>query len=205
MSETENGPSNGNAEIVRQTVHLGSGSLALLLHWLSRWEGAGLAGLAVVFNFFILPRIGWQKKLARPSEAWLSGIKVYPISVLILVLCFPLPVAAGAWVVMAVGDSVSTWLGKRWGRRKLPWNGKKSYLGTFSFVLAAIPAAFVTMLWVYSGNPSGLDLTDFDLVSLAAVGTVVAALFESFPFPIDDNWTVPLSAALAMSLLLALL
>src|SRR5204863_5008764 len=55
------------SETARQWVHIGSGIFALLLRYLTWWQAAGLAVAALVFNAFVLPRIG-GRRLYRPLD-----------------------------------------------------------------------------------------------------------------------------------------
>jgi len=80
-------------------------------------------------------------------------------------------------------DVTSTLAGMRWGRKDLPWNRKKSRLGSLTFLATAFLASlpFVSPL---------------QAAFLAAIGTIV----ESLPIPEADNLTVPLCVGLAARL-----
>src|SRR5437867_2660474 len=54
---TEGAGMTGSSEVARKMVHLGMGSLAFLLKYLTPWQAAGCAGFALAFNFFVLPRV----------------------------------------------------------------------------------------------------------------------------------------------------
>ncbi len=75
----------------RKVVHVAMGSFALALRWLTWWQAAVLAAVALLFNLFVLPRLAAH--LYRPGEltgSARSGIVLYPMSVLVLALLFPL-------------------------------------------------------------------------------------------------------------------
>jgi hypothetical protein len=79
-----------HAERGRQVVHVAMGGFAIALRWLTWWQAAILAGAALVFNLFLLHRLAAH--LYRPGEitgSARSGIVLYPMSVLVLVLLFP--------------------------------------------------------------------------------------------------------------------
>src|SRR5687768_2830273 len=108
----------------RQLVHVAVGTLALLLRYLSAYEAMVLAGAAVAFNAYALPRIG--AGLYRPSEArrrFLSGITLYPLSILLLLVEFPdrRDIVAAAWGVLAFGDGMATLAGRRIRSPRIPW------------------------------------------------------------------------------------
>ena len=52
-------------------------------------------------------------------------------SLLLLILVFyrRLEIAAGAWGILAFGDGMASIAGMTLGRRKLPWNPRKSWAG----------------------------------------------------------------------------
>src|SRR5262249_14919212 len=69
-----------HSETARQLVHMGSGCFALLLRYLTWWQAAGLACVAIAFNAAILPLVG-GRKLYRPSDharGFPPGILIYP-------------------------------------------------------------------------------------------------------------------------------
>ena len=93
----------------RKLVHMSMLIFAFLLPFITWQEAAGLALMALLFNIFILPRLGadFRKRPtdARDSSIW-TGIVIYPSSVLLLVLFYrhQMHIAAAAWAIMALGD-----------------------------------------------------------------------------------------------------
>jgi len=184
------------SERTRQLVHIGAGSLALLLRPLAWWEAALLACVAVTCNLTLLPRLvpglyrPWERGRRRP---W-SGIGLYPIAVLLLILVFSdrRDIVAAAWGILAFGDGLATLAGRRIGGATWPWNRDKTVAGTAAFAIggglagaslcwwcrpAVIPPPF---LWFSLGAP--------------AIAAVVAASVETLPIRLDDNLTVPAAA-----------
>src|SRR6185436_12239594 len=99
------------SEDSRQIVHMTMGGFALLLPYLTPWPATILAGGAVAFNLFALPRLAGT--LYRPGEVrrrLSSGIVLYPVGVLLLILTFPdrRDIVAAAWGVLAFGDGMAT-------------------------------------------------------------------------------------------------
>jgi uncharacterized protein (TIGR00297 family) len=184
------------SESARKLVHMAMGGFALLLRYIPWWQAALLAGAALAFNLTILPRYGRQ--LYRPADhvqRFPAGIVLYPISVLLLILAFPdrLDIAATAWGILAVGDGMATLIGKPYGRTRLPWNRDKSVLGTCAFVLfGGIAGAFLAW-WC---RPQVVP-PPYLWFSLAApfIAALAAAFAETIPIRLDDNVTVPWTAA----------
>ncbi|MBI1850744.1 MAG: hypothetical protein HYR85_10410 [Planctomycetes bacterium] len=181
----------------RQWIHFAMVAFCLLLRWLSPWQAAGMAATAVVFNFFVLPLLKVGRDIARDSEPFLSGLKFYPVAVLLVIVLFPLPIAAASWGILAAGDCFSNLAGRAWGRTKLPWNSKKSVVGSVAFVLTAFPAAWFFGWWTSLGHPE-FGYTTAQLGTLAAGGAIAGAIVESLDVRIDDNLSVTLASALVM-------
>ncbi len=190
-------------ETKRKLVHIGVGGFALLLRFLD-WRGAAALALgAFLFNWQILPRVG-GKQLWRGGEqakGYPLGILLYPLSVLGLCLYFrhDLAKAAAVWGLLAVGDGMATLLGQALRGPRLPWNPGKGWIGFASFLVFGTLAASFLMVWTLR-----LPLTAVlapRVLALTLPLTVVCALAETLPSSLDDNLTVPLTGAVALTLL----
>ena len=173
---------------------------AFLLPFLTWPQAAGAAILALLFNLFILPRL--QVDLAKrpaglgvsPAAGVWTGIVLYPLSVLALILLFrhSMYVVAAVWAIMALGDGMASVAGEAIGGPALPFNPTKTWAGFCGFVLAGTAGAYVLTRWV---NPS-LDI--HKALMVCAATALVGALVESLPIRLDDNVTVPLVCGLFM-------
>jgi uncharacterized protein (TIGR00297 family) len=178
-----------HVELPRQLVHIGVGAIALSFAWLSWTQAVVLAGSAVVFNVWILPRV--TARVFRPGDLdapWTSGIVLYPLAVLGLVLVFRerLDLAAAGWIILAAGDGVATLVGTHLRSPRLPWNPNKSLAGLMAFLVAASATAAGAVLWM------GSDAATLWWVVAAAIA---AGFVETIPIRMDDNVTVSLTAA----------
>lgn len=185
-------------ELARKVTHMGVGLIAFSLRFLGPLWAAILAAGALSFNLFLLPRIG-GRKLWRPAELEAGGalgIVLYPLAVLLLILVFwqRLEVAAGAWGILAFGDGMASIAGMTLGRRKLPWNPRKSWMGSLAYVVFGAVAAAVLLVWTapVQGRAYGWA---FALAAGLATAVLAAAL-ESLPQGLDDNLGVPLVSGL---------
>ncbi len=185
-------------ELARKVTHMGVGLIAFSLRFLGPLWAALLAAGALSFNLFLLPRIG-GRKLWRPAELEAGGslgIVLYPLAVLLLILVFwqRLEVAAGAWGILAFGDGMASVVGMTLGRKKLPWNPRKSWMGSLAYVVCGAVAAAVLLVWTapVQGRAYGWA---FALAAGLATAVVAAAL-ESLPQGLDDNIGVPLISGL---------
>ncbi len=182
-----------NVESARKLLHVAMGAFALLLRVLTWWEAAALAAAALVFNTFVLPRIA-GRKISRPTDlerGYPLGVLVYPLSVLLLIVAFPRrpDIAASAWGILACGDGMATLVGLRFGRHPLPWNREKTWEGSITFVVAGGGAA-VLLAWWTSPAISPVPPAWFILAG-PLLAAVTAALVESIPIRLEDNFSVP--------------
>jgi uncharacterized protein (TIGR00297 family) len=182
-------------EVARQLLHIAVGGFALVLPWLTWPQAALLALSAIVFNLAILPRLA--PRVLRDADRrrpWTSGILLYPLAVLGLVLVFPsrLDLAATAWIILAAGDGSATLVGTFWPIAPLPWNRRKSFGGLAAFIVFGSLAAVGMTWWVSPGQ------ADDGRVVLAIAAAVLAAFAETVPIRLDDNVTVPAVSAMAL-------
>lgn len=179
-------------EAHRQLVHIGAGAFALLLRWLTWPQAALFAVAAIAFNLLALPRLAPRLlRTADHGRMWTSGLVLYPVAVLALVLVFRsrLDLAATAWAILAAGDGMATLVGAHVRTAPLPWNQEKSVGGLLAFLIAG-GAAAVAVRWWCGPTPA-----DPWMLGAAVLAAVVAGFAETVPIRLDDNLTVPAVAA----------
>ncbi len=191
-------------ELARKGVHMSVGFIAFAVRFLGPLGSALAALAATLFNLLVLPRIG-GKKLWRQGETARGsslGIVLYPLAVLLLILCFwkKLEVAAAVWGILAFGDGMASLVGMTLGRSKLPWNSAKSWAGTTAYAVFGSVGCAVLLLWTAQGSGREYALGFAIAVSVAAA--VLAAALESLPQGLDDNIGVPLITGLFLYCLL---
>lgn len=182
-------------EAHRQLVHIGVGACALLLRWLTWPQAALLAVAAIAFNALVLPRLAPRLlRTADHGRVWTTGLVLYPMAVLALVLVFHarLDLAATAWAVLAAGDGMATLVGAHVQTAPLPWNREKSAGGLLAFLIAG-GAAAAAMQWWCGPTPA-----DPWMLAAAVLAAVVAGFTETVPIRLDDNLTVPAVAAVVL-------
>jgi uncharacterized protein (TIGR00297 family) len=190
----------GFSESRRQSVHILAGTLALLLRWLTWPQAALLAAIAVLFNALALPRLAGR--LFRPGDVDLpvrSGIVLYPLAVLVLVLCFPhrLDIVAVAWGILAAGDGAATLVGTQAPLAPLPWNRSKSFGGLLAFLVCGSAAGIGLAAWM-SGTPGYQPTSGFFRIFAPIAAATAAGFVETLPIRLNDNISVPASAALLL-------
>ena len=103
--------------------------------------------------------------------------------------------AAAAWGILAFGDGMASVAGMSLGRRKLPWNPRKSWMGSLAYVLFGTLAAAVLLVWTAPDAGASRTAGRFALAACLATALLAAAL-ESLPQGLDDNLGVPLVSGL---------
>ncbi len=182
-------------EYLRKLAHVGMGGFAFALAFLSWWQAALFALLALLHNLFLLPHYGGRRifRGAAAQRGHDPGIVLYPIAVLIVVLLFPrrLEMAAAGWAFLAFGDGFATVAGLGLGglTGSLPWNREKSWAGLMAFAVFGITGATLLFAWT-----AALPFAWSWFVPLVMVGLVLA-LLESLPLGLDDNLIVCVGGA----------
>jgi uncharacterized protein (TIGR00297 family) len=184
-------------EDTRKIVHIAMGGFAFALPVLPWWQSVLLACVAVAFNIFALQKV-LGIRVFRPGERLrrlTSGIVLYPLSILGLLLLLParLDIVAAAWGILAAGDGMATLIGRRMPLARLPWNPRKSVGGTLAFTLCGGIAATVLAWWCrdtvipppYSWYPAIAGFT----------AAAAAAAVESIAVDLDDNISVTVTSA----------
>ncbi len=138
--------------------------------------------------FSLLPsRAGGSAGEQADANIW-TGIILYPISVLVLILLYrhSLYVVGAVWAIMALGDAMAGVAGEAVRGPALPHNSEKTWSGFGAFVVAGTVGAYVLTRW---GNPS---ISPVQALIVCLLGSLLGAVVESLPIQVDDNLSVPL-------------
>ncbi len=139
------------------------------------------------------------------AEEALGGPFVYVMVLLFFTFfCFTdSPVGVIAIATMAAGDGLADLIGRRFGsNNKWSFNKDKSVAGSAAFVSGAAVASYGLISWLTGfGVMDPVNLSRMDLFGRLLIISVVCAAVELIPAG-DDNYSVPLSAAILSSLLL---
>jgi dolichol kinase len=187
-------------EMMRKSYHILAGLTAFAIRFVTP-----MTRVIVLIGFVLWNTFVWRfvpssfRRMWRPTEHTKgapSGIIVYCISVLALCIVFfnHMWMTAAIWGVLAFGDGMATIVGRAIGGPRLPWNNRKGWYGSLSFVLFGTLGAAALIAWT-RGVPF------LPTLPLAASLAIVCAVVESLPLPLDDNITVPLAGAIALPLL----
>jgi len=177
----------------RQAVHIALIILAFSLKYLNRLQAAVLLLGLFFITLIIIPKLRVRSIFYRHSEnKYSQGAVLYFLVLFIIVLIFPLWIAAISWAIMALGDGAATLIGRKFKCRELPWNKKKSYAGSIAFVVFGFAGATLMLKWMLP------ELMMADCAQAAVKTTLIAAVVESLPTKINDNVSVPIASALVL-------
>ena len=191
---------------LRPRVHAYTGLCALLLGVLpAPWHLAMAAG-GVLLGWVVFPLAGIDRRLRRPGEPFVGGLRTYPLAVLGLVVLLPRAEAAAAWGVLAFGDAAASIYGRAlpapavFGHPKATWAGTGAYVLVGAVAAWALGAGVASLAhdtgWVSPGTPPSA------LACLAAASA--AAMLDLVPLPPDDNLPAAAGAGGVLHLLRSL-
>ena len=115
------------------------------------------------------------------SGEYLKGAATFFLGVFLATIIFPINIAVAAIAVLTAADSISTLIGKTYGKNKLPINKKSTWEGSIAFFIVA-----VGILCFFDPSKA---------LFIALITTVVEMLPE-----IDDNLTIPLTVGILFML-----
>jgi dolichol kinase len=115
----------------------------------------------------------------------IGSMVFFVLSTIVVLSVFDLRIAIVSLLLATVGDTVSAFLGKAFGKRKIYRN--KTWFGTISGMIANIAIGVVLLP---------------DYIIIAVVMGVAASATEALSTRIDDNLTVPIFAGFIGQLML---
>lgn len=194
------------SQLSRKIIHIGTGPLFVIC-WLlftdapsSRYLAAlvpssitaqfALVGLGVIKDpsaVEAMSRSGDRREILR-------GPLYYGIIFVAITLLYWLETPTGIVALMLVcgGDGMADIIGRRYGERKLPWNRKKSWMGSLWFFIGGwLLTMLILAVFVQVGAFSGP--VNAYLVKVTIIALVVT-LVESISPPDIDNLSIALTS-----------
>jgi phytol kinase len=197
-------------QLSRKIIHIGTGPLYVLCWTLfsqtawARWLAA-LVPLLITVQFFLVgtgriqdpAAVQAMSRTGDPREI-LRGPLYYGIVFVVVTLLFwrESPVGIVALMLMCGGDGLADVIGRRLGRRKLPFSREKSWAGSLAMLGGGFlfSAGFVVVFSAWNVFAPALSIGPALGVTaaIALVGTIV----ESLPMRDVDNITTTAAAIL---------
>lgn len=197
------------SQLSRKIIHAGTGPLFVLC-WLlfnDGWEARYLAALVPlgITAQFLLVGLGMIQDPAAVQAMSRSGDRreilrgplFYGLIFVALTLLYWRfsPIGITALMLLCGGDGLADILGRRWGKKRLPWNRGKSWAGSLGMFaggwLFSILILSVFVAAGYLAQPTGAYLLPVTLIAL------LGAAVESLPLHDVDNLTVTAAAVAA--------
>ncbi|RJP31927.1 MAG: hypothetical protein C4547_14785 [Phycisphaerales bacterium] len=181
----------------RKRVHLLPALIPLVMLFIDHedplpwWNLAVAIGVVTTLTLMTV-RLSRYRAVDRRWTRACAGYAAAPLAVLVL---FPARAeyASATLYVLAFGDAAAALCGRAWGRRALPWNPGKTWVGTVCFVAAAAPLA--ALIYHLEARP---QVPWSEAGACAVVGAVCAACAESLPSQVNDNLRVGAAAAVGV-------
>jgi phytol kinase len=194
------------SQLSRKMIHIGTGPLFVIC-WLlftdaaiSRYLAA-LVPLSITAQFTLvgLGVVKDQSAVEAMSRSGdrreiLRGPLYYGIIFVVVTVLYWLETPTGIVALMLVcgGDGMADIIGRRYGERKLPWNKKKSWMGSLWFFIGGwLLTILVLAVFVQAGVFPGPISAYFMKVTLIAL---VVTLVESVTPQDYDNLTIALAS-----------
>ena len=189
---------------IRSLFHVASGGLSLALLRLvpSRgsliavaatfaavaWSLEGIRRVSPAANDLLMKVLS---PIAHPRERdHVNSSTWYGTALLILAVFFPLRAAEIGVVVLGLADPAAGFIGRRYGRTRL--RKGRSLEGTLAFVVAGAIGALASLAVFYAMPWSSR-------IILALAGAIAGAVAELVSTRLDDNFTIPLTTAIAVT------
>jgi phytol kinase len=190
------------SRLSRKIIHIGTGPLFVLC-WLlfrptpeARWLAA-LVPLLITLQFIgvgvgLIKDPAAVQAMSRTGDRReiLRGPLYYGIVFVVLTLVFWLdsPIGITALMLVCGGDGLADVVGRRYGKRKLPWSTHKSWLGSLGFFIGAL---LLTLLVLFIFTSAGVFPGPFARFILPVTLIALAATVVEAVSPADtDNLTV---------------
>jgi len=185
------------AEDRRRFLHMTPGLLPLFLIVIPHQDPWGAILVNIVIGLFVtivVAALSRYQQFARPGECdGRASVLGYALPILAALSLFRGREEIGLMtlIILAFGDGSATLSGLWFGGQPLPWNPRKSWTGTLSFVGCATPLA--TLVYWSEARPTVPLAT---VAAIAACTTLVCAIVESLPSRWNDNLRVGATAAI---------
>ncbi|KAI3732756.1 hypothetical protein L1987_63964 [Smallanthus sonchifolius] len=197
----------------RKLVHTTIG-LAFMLCWplfSSSHQGAVMAALIPGVNIVKVLLIGlgiWKdeatvKSMSRDGDyrELIKGPLYYASTIALSSLIYwrTSPIAIAAICNLCAGDGMADIIGRRFGKKKIPYNKEKSFAGSIAMAAAGF---IVSVGYVHYFSMFGYFEESWQMILGFLVVSVASALVESHPISttFDDNLMVPLTSFLVGTL-----
>jgi phytol kinase len=195
-----------SGELSRKLIHIGTGPIFVLC-WLifpsttiSKYIAA-LVPLAITLQFLLVgigvlrdeSAVQAMSRSGDPREILRGPLYYGLVFVLITILFwYDSPTGIVALMLMCGGDGLAGILGKRYGKSHIPWNPRKTWIGsTAMFTGGLLLSLAILAIYISIGF---FDSTLIDLIPAILLISLLATIVETLPLPDINNITVTATA-----------
>lgn len=197
------------ADLGRKIIHIGTGPIFVIC-WLlfdnvpSARFFAAIVPLVITLQFIlvgsgIIRDDKAVKSMSRSGDRReiLKGPLYYGILFVIITLLFWLdtPIGIVSLMILCGGDGLADILGRRFGKVKIPWNPRKSLVGSLGMFLGGFALSIIIMAIFIQAGVFTEELIFFITPILVIVS--IATLIESLPIDEIDNITITLGSVIS--------
>jgi phytol kinase len=197
-----------SGELSRKIIHIGTGPIFVLC-WLlfpnsvnSRYIAA-LVPFAITLQFFFVgigiikdeSAVKAMSRTGNPREI-LRGPLYYGLIFVLLTIIFwyDSPTGIVGLMLMCGGDGLADILGRRFGKSHIPWNPRKTWIGSLAmfsggFILSLVILAIFVSVGI-------IDSTLIELITPLLVISLLGTIVETLPLKDIDNISVSATAVL---------
>ncbi len=197
-----------SAELSRKLIHIGTGPIFVLC-WLifpnstnSKYIAA-LVPLAITLQFFLVgigilrdeSAVQAMSRTGDPREILRGPLYYGLIFVLItIIFWYDSPTGIVALMLLCGGDGLADILGRRYGKSHIPWNPRKSWIGSLAMFSGGLILSLAILAIYISVGFFGSTL--IALIPTILIISLLATIVETLPLPDVDNITVTATAVL---------
>jgi dolichol kinase len=163
---------------------LGALLLSMLLFELIKYKSDFIYHLYMRYFKLMLREHEYDKNRFR-----INGASWVLFSAIFCIMLFPKFIAIFGLLMLSFADSTSALAGRLWGKKQYAPN--RSYVGTAVFFLVGI------VVLIFSPKYSG-GFNEYLIAFIAVIATTIA---DAVNIPVDDNFTIPVTACVVMFLL----
>jgi len=197
-----------SGKLSRKIIHIGTGPIFVLC-WLifpnstNSMYFAALVPLTITLQFFLVgigvlrdkSAVQAMSRTGDPREILRGPLYYGLVFVLITVIFwYNSPTGIVALMLMCGGDGLADILGRRYGKTHIPWNPRKSWIGSLAmfsggFIFSSIILGIFISMGIF-------DSTLIELFPTLMIISVLATIVETLPLKDIDNITVTATAIL---------
>jgi dolichol kinase len=127
------------------------------------------------------------------SKFRVNGATWVLLSVIFCIMVFPKNIAVFGLLMLSFADSTSALAGRMWGKKQFAPN--RSYVGTIVFFIVGLLIMMLAPKYFYAGKE----------YLIAFIAVIVTTIADAMSLPVDDNFTIPVTACTVMFVLYLLL